>query len=88
MNKLKAQLSQRGFGMRKYLLCFSFFLVLFGSTSGSGIIRAGFDEITYGIVAGTSIIDNFAQATEPTVMILLATGVIGLFSVPRNMFKR
>ena len=69
-------------------MCFWLFLLLFGSTSNSGFINAGFDEITYGIVAGTSIIDNFAQATEPTVMILLATGVIGLFSVPRNMFKR
>ena len=75
--------------MIKYLLiCFSFFLILFGSTSGSGIISAGFDEITYEIVTGTNIIDNFTQTTEATVMILLATGVIGLFSVSRNMFKR
>ena len=89
MNTLKAQLSQRGFGMKKYLLmCFSFFLVLFGSTSGSGIINAGFDENTYGMVVGTDVIDNFAQVTDPTIMILLATGVIGLFSVSRNMFKR
>ena len=89
MNKLRAQLSYRGFGMKKYLLmCFSFFLVLFGIASDSGIINAGFDESTYGIAAGINVIDNFAQATEPTVMILLATGVIGLFSVSRNMFKR
>lgn len=51
--------------MKKYLFtCFSFFLVLFGSTSNSGIINAGFDESTYGIIAGTKVIDNFAQATE------------------------
>ena len=75
--------------MTKYLLmCFSFFLVLFKIASNSGIINAGFDESTDGIVAGTNVIDNFAQATEPTIMILLATGVIGLFSVSRNMFKR
>jgi hypothetical protein len=74
--------------MKKYLLmCFSFLLVLFGIASGSGIINAGFDENTYGIVAGTNSVDNFAQATEPTAMILLATGVIGLFIVSRNMFK-
>ncbi len=89
MNKLRAKLSYRGFGMKKYLLmCFSFFLVLFGIASGSGIINAGFDENTYGIVAGTKVIDNFAQATEPNVMILLTTGVIGLFIVSRNVFKR
>ncbi|MGB5473677.1 MAG: hypothetical protein WBQ78_09395 [Gammaproteobacteria bacterium] len=89
MNNSTRNYRKKGFGMIKYLLiCFSFFLVLFGSTSGSGIINAGFDEITYGIVAGTDVIDNFAQVTEPTVMILLATGVIGLFSVSRNMFKR
>ena len=75
--------------MIKYsLICFSFFLVLFGSTSGSGIINAGLDENTYGMVAGTNVIDNFAQVTESTVMILLAAGVIGLFGVSRNMFKR
>ena len=75
--------------MKKYLLmCFSFFLVLFGSTSGSGIINAGIDENTYGMVSGTNVIDNFAQVTEPTVMILFTIGVVGLFSVSRNMFKR
>jgi len=75
--------------MNKYLLiCFSFLLVLFGIASGSGIINAGFDENTYGIIAETNNVDNFAQATEPTVMILLTIGVTGLFSVSRNMFKR
>jgi len=75
--------------MKKYLLmCFSFFLVLFGIASDSGIINAGIDENAYRMVAGTNVIDNFAQVTEPTVMILLATGVIGLFSVSRNVFKR
>jgi len=62
--------------MKNYLLmCLSFFFVLFGIASD-------------GIVAGTNVIDNFAQATEPNAMILLTTGVIGLFSVSRNMFKR
>ena len=75
--------------MNKYLLiCFSFLLVLFGIASGSGIINEGFDENTYGIIAETNNVDNFAQATEPTVMILLTIGVTGLFSVSRNMFKR
>jgi len=75
--------------MNKYLLiCFSFLLVLFGITSGSGTINASFDENTYGLIVGTNNVDNFAHATEPTVMILLATGVIGLFCVSRNMFKR
>jgi hypothetical protein len=75
--------------MGKYILiCFSFILILFGIAPGSGTINAGFDENTYGIIAGTDNVDNFAQATEPTVMILLATGVVGLFCVSRNMFKR
>ena len=75
--------------MKKYLLmCLIFFLVLFGIASGSGIINAGFDENTYGIVAGTDNVENFAQATESTVMILLTTGIIGLFSVSRSTFKR
>ncbi|MDX2511795.1 MAG: hypothetical protein QNK25_07080 [Desulfobacterales bacterium] len=60
---------------RILLMCLSFFFVLFGVESD-------------GIVAGTKVIDNFAQATEPNVMILLTTGVIGLFIVSRNMFKR
>ncbi len=72
--------------MKKCLLVsLCFFLVFIGITSGSGIINAGFDENTYGIVTGTTDLD---KTTESTIIILLATGVIGFFRISRSKLKR
>ncbi len=75
--------------MKKYLLVgLSFSLIFFAIASVSGAVDTGFDKSFYRILAGTVDIDNLNQATGLTTMILLATGVVGLFSVSRNKFKK
>jgi len=81
----------RGFSMKKYLLVgLSFSLIFFAIASVSGAVDTGFDKsfYFYRVLAGTIDIDNFDQATEQTTMILLATGVVGLFSISRNKLKK
>jgi hypothetical protein len=79
----------RGFGMNKYLIVgLSFFLLFFAIAAVSGAVDTGFDKSFYRILAGTVDIDNFDQATGLTVMILLATGVVGLFSISRSNLKK
>jgi hypothetical protein len=79
----------RGFGMKKYLIVgLSFSLIFFAIASVSGAIDMGFDKSFYSVLAGTVDIDNFDQATGLTVMILLATGVVGLFSISRSKLKK
>ena len=75
--------------MKKYLLVgLSFSLLFFAIASVSGAIDMGFDKSLFRILAGTTDMDNFAQATEPPAMILLATGIIGFFSISRSKLKK
>ncbi len=79
----------KGFSMKKYLLVgLSFSLIFFAIASVSGAVDTGFDKSFYRILAGTVDIDNLNQATGLTTMILLATGVVGLFSISRNKLKK
>jgi len=79
----------KGFGMKKYLLVgLSFALIFFAIASVSGAVDAGFDTSFYRIFAESIDMDPFDQATELTAWVLLATGVVGLFSVPRSRFKK
>ena len=79
----------RGFSMKKYLLVgLSFSLLFFAIASVSGAVDTGFDKSFYRILAGTIDIDSFDQSTKLTAMILLATGVVGLFSISRSKLKK
>ena len=62
----------RGFSMKKYLLVSLSYLFL------SFVIAPVSEAIDTG----------FAQAADPTAMILLATGVVGLFAFSRSSLNR
>ena len=75
--------------MKKYLLVsLSFSLLFFAIAPVSGAIDTVFDKSFYRILAGSTGFDNFAQATEPTAMILLATGLVGLFGFSRSRLQK
>jgi hypothetical protein len=79
----------KGYRMKKYLLVgLSFSLIFFTIASVSGSVDTGFDKSFYRILAGNIDMDNFDQATGLTAMILLVTGVVGLFSISRVKLKK
>ena len=81
--------NHKGFRMKKYLLVgLSFSLFFIAIASVSGAVDTGFDKSFYRILAGSIDMNRFDQATELTALVLLATGVVGLFSISRSRIKK